>query len=67
MSGGLWFGLMSVIGIGCYNESGGMVIVAILGGGISHGLRFIDVVVQEHTIDRRQGMEGEVGNVKCSD
>ena len=42
-----------------------MVIVAILGGGISHGLRFIDVVVQEHTIDRRQGMEGEAGNAKC--
>ena len=29
-TGGLWFGSMSVIGIGCYNECGGMVIVAIL-------------------------------------
>ena len=58
MSGGLWLALMSVIGIGCYNECGGMVIVAILGGGISDGLTFIDVVVQEHTIDPRQGMEG---------
>ena len=43
-----------------------MVIVAILGGGISHGLTFIDVVVQEHTIDRRQGMDGEAGNAKWS-
>ena len=58
---------MSVTGIGCCNECGGMVIVAILGGGISHGLRFIDVVVQEHTIDPRQGMEGQAGNVKCWD
>ena len=64
MSEGLWFGLMSVIGIGCCNECDGMVIVAILGGGISHGLTFIDVVVQEHTIDRRQGMEGASGECK---
>lgn len=55
---------MSVIGIGCYNECGGMVIVAIVGGGISDGLTFIDVVVQERSIDRRQGMEGQAGNAK---
>ena len=64
MSGGLWFGSMSVIGIGRCNECDSMVIVAILGGGISHGSTFIDVVVQEHTIDPRQGMEGASGECK---
>lgn len=43
MSGGLWFGLVSVFGIGFCNECSGMVIVAILGGEVSLGRASVDV------------------------